>query len=122
MDCPTKEMYGASGKILLIGTAKKQDWALTIDIDPCSPADITCDGAKTPFNDKAFDYVILDFTTNFMHPNHVESVIREANRIGKRVMGRCHISEKQITLRGYKQAFCHKEPPLGVEWIEVRKH
>lgn len=122
MDVPTKEMYGVSGKILLIGTAKPCDWAFTIDIDPASPADMICDGENTPFRDKCFDAVILDFTTNFMKPSKVCAVIQEANRIGKRVLGRCHLSLSSKTLRGPKQAICHTQPPSGVEWIEVRLH
>jgi hypothetical protein len=124
MDCPTPKMYQITkdDNVLIIGTAKKQIWATTIDIDPKSPADFVCDGCDTPFKNKQFDVVILDFTTNFIHPSKVNSLIKEANRVGKKVKGRCHISRQAYTLRGSKQAYCHKYIPSGVEWIEIRLH
>lgn len=122
MDCPTPEMYNASGKVLLVGTARPQSWALTIDVDPLAPCDMVCNGKDMPFKDKVFDLVILDFVTNFAHPSEVQKIISEANRVGKKVMGRCHISPTGKTLSGPKQAHCHKFPPSGVEWIETREH
>jgi len=124
MDCPTPELYGISEgcKVLMVGTARPQTWALTIDNDPASPADMICDGRRTPFRDKVFDIVILDYTTNFMPPKYVPDIIAEANRIGKRVMGRCHISTDGKTLRGPKQAYCHMKPPQGVEWVQILSH
>lgn len=108
--------------MLLVGTAKPQQWAISIDVDPHAPADMICDGRDMPFGNETFDVVILDFVTNYMKPRHVKEVIREANRVGKRVMGRCHVSPDGHTLRGPKQGHCHTYPPDGVEWVEIREH
>ncbi len=124
MDSPSLAMYGLNrtDKILMIGCAQRYDWAFTVDIDKNAPCDLIADGACLPFGENQFDVCILDFTTNFMKPSHVKDVISEANRVSKRVMGRCHISNCPKTLKGAKQAFCHLEIPGGVEWIELRVH
>jgi SAM-dependent methyltransferase len=121
MDIPTADMYDISNndKVLAVGTASKLDWAITIDIDPQSPADIIADGLNLPFANNSFDVVVLDFVTNFLKPKDVNRLISEARRVGKTVKGRCHVGTGAI--KGPKQRFCHEIAPQGVEWIETRK-
>jgi len=126
MDYPTPEMYGVgrNEKVLVVGTATPHPngWAVTVDIDPRAPAKIVADGQNLPFADNSFDVVILDFVTNFVKPRDVKNLIAEANRVGKRVKGRCHVSVtgKVFTLPGPKQRFVHCIPPAEVEWVEIR--
>jgi len=121
MDTPSPSPYGINSgeKVLLIGTAKPQAWAVTIDIDPASPAEIIGNGIYLPFCDKCFDVVILDYVTNFLKYDwQINKMIDEANRVGKRVAGRCTVTKgEKKTLRGAKQRFTHKDFPSGVEWI-----
>lgn len=108
-----------SERVLLIGTAKRQDWALSIDIDSSSPCDVLANGLALPFVAQSFDVVILDFVTNFLPKEYmVEKIIAEANRVGKKVMGRATVTPgRRITLRGSKQRFSHSAYPLGVQWL-----
>lgn len=123
MDTPTPDMYEvpSGAKVLLVGTAKPQNWATSIDIDPNSPADIVGDGMALPFRDGEFDYVILDYVTNFLpKAAMIPALIAEANRVGKCVKGRCTVVPgPRKTLRGPKQRFTHPAPPDGVEWIDT---
>jgi hypothetical protein len=122
MPTPSREMYGIGDKetVLLVGTAKPQPWAVTIDIDPFSPANIVADGVFLPFKDKQFDAVILDYVVNFLpKARAVDALIKEANRVGHRVVGRCSISMgKRITLRGAKPRYTLPAYPQGVRWIK----
>ena|SRR3990167_8478886 len=124
MDAPTPRMYGCEAlekrEILIVGTATRIEWATTIDIDPAAPADFVGDGCCMPqFANGQFQVVILDFVTNFVPPKRVEAMIREAKRVGRRVMGRCHVGVG--TLPGPKQRYPHSVAPSGVEWIEIRQ-
>ena len=123
MDVPTRAMYEINGgSVLVVGVARPIDWATTVDIDLDAPADICADGRSLPFQDNQFDVVILDFVTNFVSEHDARKIIREANRVGRRVMGRCHVSRsgRRYTLPGPKQRFTHSAVPGGVEWIEIR--
>lgn len=117
MSLPTRKMYNVKegDRVLCVGTATRNEWATTIDIDPLAPADIVADGCMMPFRNKIFDLVVLDYVTNFVKPKLVNRLIAEANRCGKRVAGRCHLGVG--TLRGSKQRFRHHSAPRGVEWI-----
>ena len=123
MNVPTPALYKcenlSQSQILMIGTAQPQGWATTIDIDPLAPADFVGDGCRMNwFRNNQFELVILDFVSNFVSPKKVASLIKEANRVGKRVAGRCHVGSTR-TLPGPKQRFPHATPPAGVEWIEI---
>ena len=126
MEYPTPEMYSIKPgeRVLVVGTATPHpnSWAVTVDIDPSSPAQIRGDGLNLPFADGVFDVVILDFVTNFLPRRDVPRMIKEAQRVGKRVMGRCHVAAngQGFTLPGSKQRFVHPNPPDGVEWVEIR--
>ena len=128
MDVPTPAMYGLRGdeRVLVVGTATPHPnaWAITVDPDPHALARVRADGRHLPFPDNVFDVVVLDFVTNFVPPpRDVPRLIREARRVGRRVMGRCHVSAtgRVFTLPGPKQRFTHPEPPAGVTWVEVRR-
>lgn len=123
MSVPTKEMYGIKDEsVVFFGAARRFDWGTTIDIDPRSNADIICNAKHTPFVDKQFDVAILDFVLNYCKPNEVDLILKEANRVSKRVVGRIHYSKQKKTLRGLKQAFCLTEIPKNIELVEIREH
>jgi ubiquinone/menaquinone biosynthesis C-methylase UbiE len=121
MDIPTKEIYGIDEdkKVLLIGTAKKQDWAISVDININSPCNVLADGCNLPFLSSSFDVVILDFVTNFLPKEHmIDKLIKEANRVGKRVVGRCMVTPgKRLTIKGAMVRYTHRNYPFGVDWI-----
>jgi hypothetical protein len=118
---PTPEIYQLSGgeRVLLIGTARKQDWAVSIDIDSSSPCDVLANGLALPFMAQSFDVVILDYVTNFLPKEYmVGKLIAEAGRVGKKVMGRATVTPgKRVTLKGSKQRFSHSAYPSGVQWL-----
>jgi hypothetical protein len=124
MDTPSREMYNilANASVLLIGTARSAAWATSVDIDSDSPADIIADGCNLPFRDQAFDYVILDYVTNFLPKDFlITRMIKEANRVGAHVVGRATITPgRKISLPGPKQRFTHPAYPPGVRWIETK--
>jgi ubiquinone/menaquinone biosynthesis C-methylase UbiE len=94
-----------------------------VDIDPDSPADIIADGCNLPFRDKAFDYVIQDYVTNFLPKDFlITRMIKEANRVGAHVVGRATITPgRKISLPGPKQRFTHPSyPPWGIRWMEAK--
>jgi len=121
MDTPTPEMYGVKEgeRVLLVGTAKPQQWAVSIDIDPGSPCDSLANGLNLPFVSGSFDVVILDYVTNFLpKENQVGELVKEANRVAHRVLGRATVTPgERRTLKGPKQRFSHRSYPPGVQWI-----
>jgi hypothetical protein len=121
MVLPTPDIYGIlpGDNVLLIGTARKQDWAIAIDIDPRSPCDILANGLSLPFADKSFDFIILDYVTNFLPKEYMINIlIREASRVAINVVGRCTVTPgKRITLPGPKQRYSHAFYPNEVMWI-----
>jgi ubiquinone/menaquinone biosynthesis C-methylase UbiE len=121
MAVPSRELYGIpqNALVLLVGTAKKQEWAVTIDIDINAPCNVVADGLRLPFSNKQFDYVILDYVANFIkHMRSVGSLISEANRVGKTVVGRVDITPgRRLTLKGAKPRFTLPAYPKNVIWM-----
>jgi len=120
MDYPTKEMYGVKDnhKCLLVGTATKQDWAVSVDININSPCNILADGMHLPFSENSFDIVILDFVTNFLVKEYmIDKLIKDANRVGKKVVGRCTVTTgERIAIKGAIVRYTHRSYPLNVKW------